>query len=159
MTRIIIQTENMNFSYPDGTPALSDINIEIKDGERIAIVGSNGAGKSTLFSHFNGILKPSSGLIKIDGKEMGYKKGELMEIRQKVGLVFQNPDDQLFAPTVVEDVAFGPRTQDYPMMRWMKGGRSTKIGGYEWTGKKSSTPLEWGTKKESGHCWYLGHAS
>lgn len=108
MTRTIIQTENMSYSYPDGTPALRDINIEIKDGEKVAIVGSNGAGKSTLFSHFNGILEPSSGMIMIDGKEMGYKKDELMEIRQKVGLVFQNPDDQLFAPSVVEDVAFGP---------------------------------------------------
>lgn len=108
MTRTIIQTENMSYSYPDSTPALRDINIEIKDGEKVAIVGSNGAGKSTLFSHFNGILEPSSGMIMIDGKEMGYKKDELMEIRQKVGLVFQNPDDQLFAPSVVEDVAFGP---------------------------------------------------
>lgn len=108
MTRTIIQTENMSFTYPDGTSALRDINIEIKEGERVAVVGSNGAGKSTLFSHFNGISKPSSGLIKINGKEMSYKKDELMEIRQKVGLVFQNPDDQLFAPTVIEDVAFGP---------------------------------------------------
>ncbi len=108
MTKTIIQTENMSYSYPDGTPALRDINIEINEGERVAIIGSNGAGKSTLFSHFNGIFKPSSGLIKIDGKKMGYKKDELMKIRQKVGLVFQNPDDQLFAPTVVEDVAFGP---------------------------------------------------
>lgn len=108
MTKPIIQTENMSFTYPDGTSALNNINLEIFEGEKAAIIGSNGAGKSTLFSHFNGILRPTSGLIKIDGKPASYKKDDLMRIRQKVGMVFQNPDDQLFSPTVEEDVAFGP---------------------------------------------------
>lgn len=108
MVKTIIQTENMSFTYPDGTSALYDINIEIKEGERVAVIGSNGAGKSTLFAHFNGINKPTSGLVKIDGKPIIYEKKELLQIRQKVGIVFQNPDDQLFAPTVIEDVAFGP---------------------------------------------------
>jgi cobalt/nickel transport system ATP-binding protein len=108
MTKPIIQTENMSFTYPDGTSALNNINLEILEGEKAAIIGSNGAGKSTLFSHFNGILRPTSGIIKIDGKTASYKKDDLMEIRQKVGMVFQNPDDQLFSPTVEEDVAFGP---------------------------------------------------
>lgn len=98
----------MCFTYPDGTSALKNINIEIKKGERVAIIGSNGAGKSTLFLHFNGILKPTSGLIKINNESFNYKKEALMRTRQKVGIVFQNPDDQLFAPTVEEDVAFGP---------------------------------------------------
>ncbi|BDZ71033.1 cobalt/nickel transport system ATP-binding protein [Methanobacterium petrolearium] len=71
-------------------------------------MGPNGAGKSTLFLHFNGILKPSSGTVVVDGKPMNYDKNGLVQVRQKVGLVFQNPDDQLFAPTVSEDVAFGP---------------------------------------------------
>ena len=108
MVKTIIQTENMSYTYPDGTSALQDINIEIKEGERVAIVGSNGAGKSTLFAHFNGIIKPSLGLIKIDEEPALYNKKDLLKIRQKVGIVFQNPDDQLFAPTVIEDVAFGP---------------------------------------------------
>lgn len=108
MNQPIIQIENMSFTYPDGTPALQDINIEIMEGERVAIIGSNGAGKSTLFSHFNGILRPTSGLIKIDGEPASYKKDDILQIRQKVGMVFQNPDDQLFSPTVEEDVAFGP---------------------------------------------------
>ena len=108
MTRTIIQTENMSYTYPDGTSAIKDVNIEIKKGEKVAIVGSNGAGKSTLFGHFNGINKPSSGLIKIDGNPVEYNKKDLLKLRQKVGIVFQNPDDQLFAPTVIEDVAFGP---------------------------------------------------
>ena len=98
----------MSFTYPDGTTALHDINIEITEGDRVAIIGSNGAGKSTLFSHFNGILRPTSGLIKIDGEPASYKKDDILQIRQKVGMVFQNPDDQLFSPTVEEDVAFGP---------------------------------------------------
>ena len=108
MAKSIIKTENMSYTYPDGTVALKDINIEILAGERVAIVGSNGAGKSTLFSHFNGLSEPTKGLIKIDGKPAVYKKKELLKIRQTVGIVFQNPDDQLFAPTVMEDVAFGP---------------------------------------------------
>jgi cobalt/nickel transport system ATP-binding protein len=108
MAKSIIKTEKMSYKYPDGTVALKDINIEISAGERIAIVGSNGAGKSTLFSHFNGISEPTTGLIKIDGEPVVYKKKELLKIRQTVGIVFQNPDDQLFAPTVIEDVAFGP---------------------------------------------------
>ena len=108
MAKAIIQTENMCYTYPDGTSALNDINLEINKGDRVAIIGSNGAGKSTLFLHFNGILKPTSGLIRIYGDEFKYDKKDLMKIRQKVGIVFQNPDDQLFAPTVVEDVAFGP---------------------------------------------------
>ena len=74
MSKAIIETENMCYTYPDGTSALQDINIEIKKGERAAIIGSNGAGKSTLFLHFNGILKPTSGLIKIDGEPLTIKK-------------------------------------------------------------------------------------
>jgi cobalt/nickel transport system ATP-binding protein len=108
MQKCIIKTRGLNFSYPDRTHALKDINIDIKKGERVAFVGSNGAGKSTLFLHFNGILRASSGKVIIDGDPVTSKKEELMQIRQKVGLVFQNPDDQLFSPTVEEDVAFGP---------------------------------------------------
>ena len=108
MVKTIIKTENMGYTYSDGTVALHNVNMEIKTGEKVAIVGSNGAGKSTLFSHFNCLNKPTSGLIKIDGKPAVYEKKELLKIRQKIGIVFQNPDDQLFAPTVLEDVAFGP---------------------------------------------------
>ena len=74
----------------------------------IAIIGPNGAGKSTLFSHFNGLTEPTSGHVEIDGKKIIFEREELLEVRQKVGIVFQDPNDQLFAPTVKEDVAFGP---------------------------------------------------
>ena len=88
MAKTIIQTENLCFTYPDGTSALIDINIKIKEGERVAVVGSNGAGKSTLFAHFNGINKPSSGLIKIDGESTSYEKKELLKIRQKKWVLY-----------------------------------------------------------------------
>lgn len=108
MTNIQLSTENLSFTYPDGTQALKNINIEIEKGEKVAIIGPNGAGKSTLFSHFNGLTEPTSGCVKIEGKAISFKKDELLKVRQKVGIVFQDPNDQLFAPTVKEDIAFGP---------------------------------------------------
>lgn len=108
MTNIQLSTENLSFTYPDGTQALKNINIEIEKGEKVAIIGPNGAGKSTLFSHFNGLTEPTSGCVKIEGKAISFEKDELLKVRQKVGIVFQDPNDQLFAPTVKEDIAFGP---------------------------------------------------
>ena len=108
MTNIQLSTENLSFTYPDGTQALKNINIEIEKGEKVAISGPNGAGKSTLFSHFNGLTEPTSGCVKIEDKPISFEKDELLKVRQKVGIVFQDPNDQLFAPTVKEDIAFGP---------------------------------------------------
>ena len=108
MTNIQLSTENLSFTYPDGTQALKNIDIEIEKGEKVAIIGPNGAGKSTLFSHFNGLTEPTSGCVKIEGKAISFEKDELLKVRQKVGIVFQDPNDQLFAPTVKEDIAFGP---------------------------------------------------
>ena len=108
MSEIHLSTKNLNYRYPDGTHALKNVNMEILKGQKVAIMGPNGAGKSTLFSHFNGLTEPTSGHIELDGKIMKYDKKTLLEVRQKVGIVFQDPNDQLFAPTVKEDVAFGP---------------------------------------------------
>ena len=108
MENIHLQTKDLSFTYPDGTEALKKVNITIKKGERIAIMGPNGAGKSTLFSHFNGLSEPTSGHVEIDGEKIIFERDELLKVRQKVGIVFQDPNDQLFAPTVKEDVAFGP---------------------------------------------------
>lgn len=108
MTNIQLSTENLSFTYPDGTQALKNINIEIEKGEKVAIIEPNGAGKSTLFSHFNGLTEPTSGCVKIEDKPISFEKDELLKVRQKVGIVFQDPNDQLFAPTVKEDIAFGP---------------------------------------------------
>lgn len=108
MNEVHLSTKNLSYTYPDGTHALKNVNMDILKGQKVAIMGPNGAGKSTLFSHFNGLTEPTSGHIEIDGKRMKYDKDTLLEVRQKVGIVFQDPNDQLFAPTVKEDVAFGP---------------------------------------------------
>ena len=100
-----IEIKKLNFSYPDGTKALRDINMDVYKGESLGIIGPNGAGKSTLLLHLNGILK-GEGLIRISGLDMEEKN--LSEIRKSVGLVFQDPDNQLFMPTVFDDVSFGP---------------------------------------------------
>ncbi|MEH2380331.1 MAG: energy-coupling factor ABC transporter ATP-binding protein [Nostoc sp.] len=101
-----ISIQNLSYTYPDGTQALRDINLSIKATERVALIGANGSGKSTLLLHLNGILMPQSGQITIG--ECPLTVENLRKIRDFVGLVFQNPDNQLFMPTVWEDVAFGP---------------------------------------------------
>ena len=108
MNEVHLSTKNLSYTYPDGTHALKKINMEIYKGQKVAIMGPNGAGKSTLFSHFNGLTEPTSGHVEVDGKAIKYDRDTLLEVRQKVGIVFQDPNDQLFAPTVKEDVAFGP---------------------------------------------------
>ncbi|NOQ49010.1 MAG: ATP-binding cassette domain-containing protein [Methanococcoides sp.] len=101
-----IRVKGLTYSYPDGTPALEDIDITINEGERIVIVGPNGAGKTTLFLHLNGTLKSQDNTVMIFGKNLDDMKVE--ERIKEVGIVFQDPDDQLFMPTIFDDVAFGP---------------------------------------------------
>ena len=106
MSHHIVEVKNLRHVYPDGTAALSDISFRITHGESVAIIGANGAGKSTLLLHLNGYLAPTAGEIRIGDFPMN--KATLPEIRRTVGMVFQDPDDQLFMPTVYDDVAFGP---------------------------------------------------
>ncbi len=106
----VIRIENLSFSYPDGRQALKSIYLTITRGETVALIGPNGAGKSTLLLHLNGIFH-SNGAVQILGKTLD--ENELRWVRAKVGLVFQNPDDQLFSPTVFDDVAFGPINMGY----------------------------------------------
>ena len=94
------------YEYPDGHRALDGVDLTIEAGERVALLGPNGAGKTTLVLHLNGILEPSAGAVSVGG--LAVAKPHLREIRRMVGLLFQDPDDQLFMPTVSEDVAFGP---------------------------------------------------
>jgi cobalt/nickel transport system ATP-binding protein len=96
----------LHHRYPDGTDALRGVDLVVEPGERVAVLGPNGAGKTTLMLHLNGVLSPSAGTVAIDG--LTVDRAELREIRRRVGIVFQDPDDQLFMPTVHQDVAFGP---------------------------------------------------
>lgn len=106
MSHHIIEFNNVHFTYPDGTDALTGLDFRITHGESVGIVGANGAGKSTLISHMNGYLLPAKGTITIGDLQLN--KSTINHARKTVGVVFQNPDDQLFMPTVFDDVAFGP---------------------------------------------------
>ena len=97
---------DLGFSYPDGHRALDGVNLVVEPGERVAVLGPNGAGKTTLVLSINGINAPTQGTVTVGGLAVG--KANLLEIRRRVGIVFQDPDDQLFMPTVRDDVAFGP---------------------------------------------------
>ena len=101
----VIEIEHLSYQYPDGTPALKDIRLAVNRHESVAILGPNGAGKSTFLYHLNGTLM-GDGHVRVLG--LTVEKKNLREIRRRVGVVFQNPDDQLFCPTVFDDVAFGP---------------------------------------------------
>lgn len=111
MSDLAIELDSLSFAYPDGRQALSAINLRVGSGEKVAVVGPNGAGKSTLFLHLNGILR-GQGRVCVAGVELNDRAVRV--VRARVGLVFQDPDDQLFSPTVFEDVAFGPLHLDYP---------------------------------------------
>lgn len=109
----ILKTENLTYVYGEGTPfrkvALDSINLDIEEGEMVGIIGHTGSGKSTLIQHFNGLLKPTSGKVFVDGEELFADKHRLRDIRFKVGLVFQYPEYQLFEETVYKDISFGPK--------------------------------------------------
>lgn len=107
MNRYILETKDLYFEYPDKTKALNGINIKFEKGKKIALLGANGAGKSTLFLHLNGILKPTKGKILYNGKKISYKHSFLHQLRKSVGIVFQDPETQLFSASVFQEVSFG----------------------------------------------------
>ncbi len=131
----VIKTENLNYIYQPGMPyekhALYDVNIEIPDGDFVAVIGHTGSGKSTLIQHLNGLIKPTSGHIFIDGTDITQPKVDMKSIRKKVGLVFQYPEHQLFEETVYKDIAFGPKNmglhQDEIKERVMEASRLVNI--------------------------------
>lgn len=137
-----------SFKYPDGTTALSDISLEIRKSEFIGILGSNGSGKTTLLKVMDGLMKDFEGSILLDNDNI--KKLSPKEIYKKVGLVFQNPDDQLFAATVFEDVIFGPVNMGFPenevISRAEDALKSVEMDGYA---KKSIHNLSFGQKKRA----------
>lgn len=145
-TAIRLAVKIESFKYPDGTTALSDINLEIKKGEFIGILGANGSGKTTLLRVMDGLLRDFEGSVQLDG--INIKKLSPRQIYKKVGLIFQNPDDQLFATTVFEDVAFGPINMGFPenevISRVNNALKDVEMDGYT---KKSIHNLSFGQKK------------
>jgi cobalt/nickel transport system ATP-binding protein len=104
-----LRVAGLHFAYPDGSVALSGVDLSVAPGERVALLGPNGAGKTTLVLHLNGILHGGAGTVEVAGTPVDPRdRAAVAEIRRRVGIVFQDPDDQLFMPTVAEDVAFGP---------------------------------------------------
>ncbi len=112
MSHHIVEIQDLAFRYPDGTEALRGVTFRVTHGESVAIVGANGAGKSTLLLHLNGVLAPEQGQVRIG--HVPLTRATLPDIRRTVGMVFQDPDDQLFMPTVHDDVAFGPLNLGLP---------------------------------------------
>ena len=141
----VVKIEKLSFSYPDGQQALSDVDLTVYRGETVALIGPNGAGKSTLLLHLNGILR-SNGRVK--AFSMPISDENLREVRSKIGLVFQNPDDQLFSATVFDDVAFGPINLGYSEMEV----RQSVARALDWVGmtgyeQRSPHHLSLGEKK------------
>lgn len=114
----VIKTENLTYTYSIGTPfektAVDSVNLDIKEGEFVGIIGHTGSGKSTLIQHLNGLVKPTSGKVFIDGEDIWSKDVKIRDIRFKVGLVFQYPEYQIFEETVYKDIAFGPKNMGLP---------------------------------------------
>lgn len=144
ITRLAVVVDS--FVYHDGTVAMRDIRLDVKAGEFVGILGSNGSGKTTLLKIMDGLLKDFKGSVALDGADI--KKLSAKEIYGKVGLIFQNPDDQLFAPTVAEDVAFGPLNMGFPeqevKMRVAKALADVDMAEYH---NKSIHSLSYGQKK------------
>lgn len=141
----VIEIENLSFAYPDGRQVLKNITLAVHEGEGVGIVGPNGAGKSTLLLHLNGVLRGNS-TVRIFGLTVEEKN--LKPIRQKVGLVFQEPEDQLFSATVFEDVAFGPINLGYSEAEVKRRvARALEWVGMSGSEQRSSHHLSVGEKK------------
>ncbi|UCD85883.1 MAG: ABC transporter ATP-binding protein [Deltaproteobacteria bacterium] len=145
MSKKLLEINDLTYSYPDGTRALDGVSLMIDEGERVGIIGPNGAGKSTLLLHLNGILG-QNGCVRISGMEIN--RSNLKDVRRKVGMIFQNPDDQLFCPTVFDDVAFGPRNlripEDEVARRVRQSLEAVGLMGFE---ERSAFHLSFGQKK------------
>ena len=110
----IVEVKDLSYTYRDGETALRNISLAFEKGKTTAVLGGNGAGKSTLFLNLNGVLKPDSGKVFFEGREIEYSKKGLLELRHRIGIVFQDPDDQLFSASVVKDISFGLVKQGVP---------------------------------------------
>ncbi|MCS7023198.1 MAG: energy-coupling factor ABC transporter ATP-binding protein [Bryobacteraceae bacterium] len=141
-----VEADRLVFCYGAGRPALNGLTLSVAPGERLGIIGASGAGKSTFLLHLNGVLFPLSGEVRIGGEVVS--QANLARIRSRVGIVFQNPDDQLFTPTVEEEVAFGPLNSgcdpEETRERVQSALRDMRLEGYE---KRSTLELSFGEKR------------
>lgn len=142
-----IKIENLTYVYMPKTPfekkALDNVSLEIEDGEFLAVIGHTGSGKSTLIQHLNGLLKPASGKIYVDGTDITDKDTKLVDIRKKVGLVFQYPEYQLFEETIAKDIAYGPTNlglNEDEILRRVK--KSMEMVGLDYDEYKDISPFE-----------------
>lgn len=146
MSHHYLQFDHVHYTYPNGFHALRGISFLLRHGEKVALMGTNGSGKSTLLLHTNGLLLPQEGSINVGG--IPISKQTLPLVRQSVGLVFQNPDDQLFMPTLEEDVAFGPRNMKLPLdeVKRRVNQALESVGATEWR-KRAGHQLSGGQKR------------
>ncbi|MBI4665094.1 MAG: ABC transporter ATP-binding protein [Nitrospinae bacterium] len=147
MSNNAVSLQNVSYVYPDGYHALTEVSFTVERGERVGVVGANGAGKSTLLLALAGVLRPS-GTVEVDGVKVDGKN--LKQARRRMGLVFQNPDDQLFCPTLYDDVAFGPLNMGMPeheaRHKTLNSIKSVGLAGLE---EKSAFHLSYGQKKRA----------
>ncbi|MDI6639352.1 MAG: ATP-binding cassette domain-containing protein [Methanocellales archaeon] len=143
MAKKVVAIKDLEYTYPDGTRALRGVSLDVFEGESVALIGPNGAGKSTLLLHLNGILQSDRGDVEVLGMKV---EENIREIRSKVGMVFQDPDDQLFMPTVFDDVAFGPINMGFSEVKEKVRRALKQVGmsGYE---RRAPHHLSFGEKK------------
>lgn len=150
MTVPVLEARELQYSYPDGTSALRGLTLQVYQGQKVAVLGPNGAGKSTLFLHLNGILRPRDGRVLLHGREVDYSRRGLLDLRRNVGIVFQDPDSQLFSASVMQDVSFGPvnlgLSGEEALARAERAMQDTGLAGLE---NKPTHFLSYGQKKRA----------
>lgn len=150
MTVPVIEARELAYSYPDGTFALQGMSVKVTAGQKVAVLGPNGAGKSTLFLHFNGILRPRGGRVLFQGREVEYRQRALLELRKNVGIVFQDPDSQLFSASVLQDVSFGPVNLGLPREEALaRAGNAMRETGISSLESRPTHFLSYGQKKRT----------
>jgi len=145
-SRNAIEITDLHYRFPDGTVALQGVTLTVREGEKVALLGPNGAGKTTLLLHLNGLLRGPDSSVKVFGEAVSRRA--IKSVRRRVGLVFQNPDDQLFCPTVYDDVAFGPQNMDLePHEVHRRVNDALREVGMEGADKRSAFHMSAGEKK------------
>ena len=160
MSSIILEARDIRYRYPRGMEAICGISFHIRKKEKIALVGPNGAGKSTLLTMFTGMIRPDSGMMLFDNQPIQYDTASLRMLRKRVGFVLQNPDRQIIAPTVYQDVAFGPTNLGYTETEVKeavtKALRHVGLEGFE---RRPPHQLSRRGEKTSGNCRCAGNGS